>query len=113
MKTTLTALTLTLLLIGGGSAFAQDEPAPDKAAETTPAAQDDKAPTMGFKAGGEVPKENLPGWPFLYGAYFFLWIIPLAYLFVMWRRQAALDAQLASLDKRLDALDAALDTKGD
>ena len=67
-------------------------------------------PTMGFEAAtDEAPKENLPAWPFLYGAYTFLWLLIFAYVVFLWRKQAALEARISAVDKRMDAVDAALE----
>ncbi|MEL6179972.1 MAG: hypothetical protein AAFS10_13520 [Myxococcota bacterium] len=101
---TTTALVLMALWLTATVAMAQDSPKPTDG---------DTSNVVGFKAvdADNAPKENLPGWPFLYGAYFVLWLIPLAYLLVMWRRQSALDGRLQSLDRRLDNLDTALDAK--
>lgn len=98
----LMALMLTFSTTG---AMAQDgDPAPAAAP-----AGDKELPSMGFKAGGEIPKEDLPGWPFLYGAYSFIWFFIFAYIVFLWRRQAALTARIAQVDRRLDQIDQALD----
>ncbi len=74
-----------------------------------PAAEKKADSSMGFEATTEVPKDNLPGWPFLYGAYTCIWVLLLGYVIFMWRKQSALTAQIGRVDKRLDELDRAIE----
>jgi len=59
-----------------------------------------------FEAGGTVPKENLPAWPFLYGAYFCFWALLFGYMIYTWRRSVQISGRIAHLDARLDQIDA-------
>lgn len=104
----LAALAFALIVSLGGlapsPALAQDD-----APKPTPSKTDKADNAVGFKAAdGTVPKENLPAWPFLYGAYTFLWLLPLAYVVTLWRKQRQLDARIDALDQRLNKLDDAL-----
>ncbi len=66
-------------------------------------------PSQAFEAATGPPKENLPAWPFLYGAYFCIWLLLFAYVGFTWLRNVQLSHRIASLDTRLDKLDAQLE----
>lgn len=83
-----TSLTLALL---AGPAFAQTDP------------------SQAFEAATGPPKENLPAWPFLYGAYICIWLLLFAYVAFTWLRNVQLSHRIAGLDARLDELDAKLE----
>ena len=88
----------------GVSAQAADEPAAAAQAAL------DKTSSVGFDAAqDDVPKENLPAWPFLYGAYFAIWLLLLIYLGLMGFQNARLQGRIRALDARLDKLDRALE----
>jgi hypothetical protein len=71
---------------------------------------DGKMPSQSFEALKDgVVRENLPGWPFLYGAYGFILFCLLAYIIFLWSRQRTLDAKIAQVDRRLTEVDQALD----
>jgi hypothetical protein len=66
-------------------------------------------PSQAFEAATGPPKENLPAWPFLYGAYFCIWVLLFAYVGLTWLRNVQLSHKIAGLDARLDRLDAQLE----
>lgn len=74
-----------------------------------PGADKDNPASMGFEATDEPIKENLPGWPFLYGAYSFIWAILMGYVVFLWMRQRQLNEQIARIDRRLGEVDHKLD----
>ena len=76
---------------------------------TTTWAQGADSPSQAFEAGGTIPKENLPAWPFLYGAYFFFWALLFGYMVFTWSRSAQINTRIAQLDARLDQLDTELE----
>jgi hypothetical protein len=65
--------------------------------------------SVGFQAVEGPIKENLPGWPFLYGAYTVLWVLMMGYVIFLWLRQRKLDDQIARVDQRLAQIDQKLD----
>jgi len=89
MKTCL-APVLTMLvtvLLATGSLLAQGQP---------PAATD------GFVPLSEAaPREVLPATPLVFYAYAFVWLALIAYVFLMWRRMARVEQDLASIQRRL------------
>ena len=72
-------------------------------------AETSKESSTAFKASNEAPKENLPAWPFLFGAYAFIWLLLFGYIVFLWRKHVAIEAQLAKVKKRMDDFDGALD----
>jgi hypothetical protein len=59
---------------------------------STTAAQDEFVPMS------EVPEsEKLPAAPLVIGAYAFIWLAALAYLWSIWRRLGAVDREIAQL----------------
>jgi len=96
------------MLVGGAMASA---PASVMAQEPPPVVQPTHdrggdGPTA-FEAAkdGDVVKEHLPAWPFLYGSYFAILVLLMGYLISLWVRQRRLDAEIDRLDKKLDRLD--------
>ena len=60
----------------------------------------------GFVPMSQLPNtEQLPAAPLLMGAYAFIWVAMLAYVFLLWRRLAAVDRELASLRQALERQD--------
>jgi len=81
-----------LLLAAGlsGSVFAQVQPTP------TPAALE------GFVPMSEAaPREELPATPLVFYAYAFVWVALIGYVFLMWRRMARVEQDLAAVQRRL------------
>ena len=81
-----------LLLAAGlsGSVFAQVQPTP------TPAALE------GFVPMSEAaPREELPATPLVFYAYAFVWLALIGYVFLMWRRMARVEQDLAAVQRRL------------
>ena len=73
------------------SVLAQTQPPP-----TAPAAQD------GFVPMSEAaPREMLPATPLVFYAYAFVWVALIAYVFLMWRRMARVEQDLAAVQRRL------------
>ena len=91
MKRVLTSVAL-LVLLGLAPAVAAVQP-----------------PAAGGQANEYLPlssvpaAEQLPAAPMLIGAYAFLWVVLLAYVFYLWRRMKALERELADLQKRVQS----------
>jgi len=82
--------TLTVMLLITGSAVVLS-------------AQDPQAPP-GFDKmlpGDKSTAESLPAAPLVYAAYAAVWLILLAYLYVLWRRASRVDAALRELQSRV------------
>ena len=89
-----------------GGAIAQDEAAP----ATEKGADKDNNPSQAFAAAPDsAPRENLPAWPFLYGAYGVIWLLVFLYILFLWRKHGAIESRLQAIDKRMDDIDAALE----
>lgn len=57
----------------------------------------------GFEKVSQLPPvEHLPAAPLLMAAYAFIWVAMLAYVFLLWRRLAAVDRDLASLRQSIE-----------
>ena len=70
--------------------FAQTQPTP------TPAALE------GFvKMSAAAPREELPATPLVFYAYAFVWLALIGYVFLMWRRMARVEQDLAAVQRRL------------
>jgi CcmD family protein len=99
-----------------GSALAQDPGSTPTDSTASPTSDASKTPTIEFKVKpgqrNSAPKEDLPGWPFLYGAYACIWLAIFGYVFALWLKQRKLDSRIVALDKRLDELDKTLDDIG-
>lgn len=68
--------------------------------------KDDDRNVMGMKASADgLQKENLPGWPFLYGAYSVIWLLIFGYIGFMWFKQMQISSQIGEMDRRLDSID--------
>ena len=87
---------------------AQEQPKQDKSVDN----EGNGDPTAFKAADSDVVKENLPAWPFLYGAYFAIMLILMLYVSSLWYRQRRLDAEIDRLDKKLDRIDEALGKRG-
>lgn len=80
----------SLVLAGGAAALAQ-QPAAGSAAQD------------GFVPVGQLPSvEQLPAAPLVIAAYAFIWVAMLAYLFLLWRRLASVDRDLAALRRVIE-----------
>jgi CcmD family protein len=67
-------------------------------------AAQDTQPPPGFetmKVGDPSSTESLPAAPLVYGAYAAVWLVLLAYLYVLWRRASRVDAALRELQSRV------------
>lgn len=49
----------------------------------------------------EFQRETLPAAPFVFGAYAFVWVALLVYVFVLWRRLGRVERELADVHARL------------
>lgn len=59
-------------------------------------------PQDGFVPVSQTPAvEQLPAAPLVIGAYAFIWVALLAYLFVLWRRLGSVDRDLAALRRSI------------
>ena len=97
-----------LALVGQTSIIGQAPPEKVEAGEKATAGTPSEVSTA-FKASDEAPKENLPAWPFLFGAYGFMWLLVFGYIVFLWRKHVAIEAQLDRVNKRMDDFDGALD----
>ena len=88
MKKTLVSLLLIAVAFGAVSAAAQ--PAPSTAAQE------------GFVPANSLPQaEQLPAAPLLVAAYSVVWVALVVYVWLLWRRTAKLERELADLNRRL------------
>lgn len=55
----------------------------------------------GFVPATEIAKEALPATPLLYGAYAFVWLALIGYVFMLWRRLARVEHELREVSARL------------
>jgi hypothetical protein len=72
-----------------------------------PTAPDDRSTTFQAVEGNQ--KEQYSGSTLLVSAYAALWLVVLAWVAIVWRRQAAIDARLSDLERVIDKADAAKD----
>jgi CcmD family protein len=80
---------MILVLAVGGLAIAGQPPG-------TPAPQD------GFVPVNSLPQaEQLPAAPLLIAAYAFVWAAVLVYVWLLWRRMARVERELAELSRRV------------
>ena len=84
---TLGALALFAMLTASG--YAQTQP---------PAAVDEFVPMSEMAA-----REVLPATPLVFYAYAFVWLALLGYVFLLWRRMARVEQDLADVQRRLQA----------
>ncbi len=85
LRYTLGALVVFVLLSASG--FAQTQPQ-DPVEEYVPMSQ-------------TAPREVLPATPLVFYAYSFVWLVLLGYVFMMWRRMARVEQDLADVQRRL------------
>lgn len=85
-------LIVLLALLPGALALAQ-EPA------RAPSAQGDFVPVNQLPA----QTEQLPAAPILMGAYAFVWVALLVYVWSLWKRMGRLERELADLRRRVQA----------
>ena len=86
---------LAALLVGCASlvTHAQGQAQPPV---STPAAADQFVPLS-----EAAPREILPATPLVFYAYAFVWVALIAYVFLMWRRMARVEQDLAAVQRRL------------
>lgn len=82
-----------LIIISEAGAGAAPQP------PQTQAVQDEYVPVSQLPPASE----QLPAAPLVVGAYGFIWIALLAYLWVIWRRLGAVDRELAELRRAIGA----------
>ena len=88
MKKTLVSLVLIAVAFGAVGAAAQ--PAPSTAAQE------------GFVPANSLPQaEQLPAAPLLVAAYSVVWVALVVYVWLLWRRTAKLERELADVNRRL------------
>jgi hypothetical protein len=85
-----------------------DVPPPDKDPGTHNANPDSRAESFQAVEGGP---ETHSGSNLLVSAYAILWVILMAWLFGLWRKQATLHAKIDDLEKTLDRAAAKLEKK--
>ncbi len=78
------------VLLPGAALWAQQQPA------QPPSAQGDFVPLSA------IPQtEQLPAAPMVIGAYAFVWIALLGYVWLLWKRMTKLERELADLQRRV------------
>ncbi|MFO7695288.1 MAG: CcmD family protein [Vicinamibacterales bacterium] len=85
----LVLLIAVLVLVPGVVAKAQQQPQP-------PSAQEEFVPVSSLPQA-----EQLPAAPLLIGAYAFVWVALMVYVWSLWRRMTRLERELADLQRRL------------
>jgi len=107
-----TVLVLLVFALLPGAALMARQPAP---AARPPVPADPTAPTTASQPAPErvasqdfVPvsalppqAEQLPAAPLVIGAYAFVWVALLAYVWMLWRRMKKLERELADLQRRV------------
>lgn len=81
---------------------------PDQAPSAAPKSADDRATSFQAVEGGAQVQS---GGALLIEAYAVLWVILMAWLWLMWRKQGELHAQLDGLEKTIDQAAAKLEVK--
>ena len=85
-----TALLLVVLALLPGAVLAAQQPA-------QPAASQE-----GFVPASQLPQvEQLPAAPLLVGAYAFVWVALMVYVWSLWKRMTKLERELADLQRRV------------
>jgi CcmD family protein len=81
--------------------------APKPEAKSAPSGYSDPGDSRIEEHGGtvKVAKEHLPGYPFVYAAYCFIWVGLFFYLWTLRRRQHRVSEEIARLKSRLDDAD--------
>ena len=60
-------------------------------------------PQSQFVPADRLPQEVLPATPFVFGAYAFVWVALVVYVFALWRRLARVERELADVRAKLAA----------
>ena len=55
----------------------------------------------GFVPATDVARESLPASPLLFGAYAFVWVALVAYVFLLWRRIGRVERELSDVTAKL------------
>jgi len=55
----------------------------------------------GFVPATDIARETLPALPLVYGAYGFVWIVLLGYVFMLWRRLGRVEQELQDVSAKL------------
>jgi CcmD family protein len=85
-----------VLLAIGLSASVPAQAQPPQATPAVPAATDQFVPMS-----EAAPREELPATPLVFYAYAFVWVALIGYVFLMWRRMARVEQDLAAVQLRL------------
>ena len=86
-----TVLLLALLAMLPGAVLGAQQPA------QPPASQEDFVPVR------SIPQaEQLPAAPLVIGAYVFVWVALLVYVWSLWKRMTKLERELADLQRRVE-----------
>lgn len=57
--------------------------------------------TSGFEPATNLGKESLPAGPLLYTAYAIVWLVLIAYVFMLWRRLDRVEKELREVSTRI------------
>jgi CcmD family protein len=97
MRRTGAVFVFLLVLVGLLSASSRLALAAGQPADQTEAAREGYVPVKDLP-----PAEQLPAAPLVIGAYAFIWLGVMAYLWTIWRRLAAVDRELALLRQAIE-----------
>jgi CcmD family protein len=84
-------LVVALLLPPAATAVGAGQP------QQPPQAQDQFVPVKSLPGA----QEKLPATPLVIGAYAFVWVVLLAFVWSVWRRQAKVEQELRNLERRV------------
>ena len=60
-----------------------------------------QTPGQDYGPPTEIARESLPALPLLYTAYGFAWVALIGYVFLLWRRLAKVERELADVNSRI------------
>jgi CcmD family protein len=85
-------MSVVMVMLAVGSVFAAAQPPP------AAAGQGDYVPVSSLPS-----VEQLPAAPLLVGAYVFVWLALLVYVWSIWRRMKTIERELADLQRRVQS----------
>ena len=86
---------LAVLVVGGASIVMNAQ------GQAQPPAQTPAAANEFLPMSQAAPREVLPATPLVFYAYAFVWVALIGYVFLMWRRMARMEQDLAAVQRRL------------
>lgn len=58
--------------------------------------------SSGFVPAKDIARETLPALPLVYGAYAFVWVALVGYVFLLWRRIGQVERELSDVAAKLE-----------